>query len=182
MTTMKLREPATIDDLLQCPKDGRKYELVDGKIVVSPTGFRHGTVVARIVHLIATFLDANPIGEVCADDLGVHFPNGNLRSPDVTFVRNDKVPTGKAAEGFLKSMPDLAVEVLSPHDSLKQVGEKIGEFLDSGVPLVWLVDPELKTVTLYRSLSQTEQLTSADVIDAGDILPGFSCPVSRFFS
>src|SRR5262245_38288674 len=100
MTTMKLKSPATIDDLLQCPKDGRKYELVDGEIVVSPTGLQHGMVVGKIVHIIATFLETSPIGVVLADNLGIHFPNGNLRSPDVTFVRNEKVPTGKSTEEF----------------------------------------------------------------------------------
>jgi Uma2 family endonuclease len=181
MTAMKLKSPATIDDLLQCPKDGRKYELVDGSIVVSPAGFYHAVIVGRIVHILATFLEENPIGQVCGDNLGINFPNGNLRSPDVTFVRNDKVPTGKAAEAFANFIPDLAVEVLSPHDSLKEVGEKIGEFLDCGVPLVWVVDPARETVTVYRSLSQTEQLHSKDIITAEGILPGFSSSVSRFF-
>jgi Uma2 family endonuclease len=181
MTAMKLNFPATISDLLKCPKDGRKYELVDGRIVVSPTGFQHAEVVARIVYILATFLDAHPIGKVCADNLGIIFPNGNLRSPDVTFVRLDKAPTGKAAEGFATFIPDLAVEVLSPHDSAKELGEKIGEFLNNGVPLVWLVDPASQTVTVYRSLTNIEKLNPNDVIKAEDVLPGFSSPVARFF-
>jgi Uma2 family endonuclease len=181
MTAMKLNGPATIDDLLRCPKDGRKYELVDGRIVVSAAGFRHAQIVWKIVHIIATFLDAHPVGQVVGDNLGINFPNGNLRSPDVTFARNEKLPVGEAAYAFAEFIPDLAVEVLSPNDSLKEVGEKIGEFLECGVPLVWLVDPERETVTVYRSLSQTEQFTGSDIITAEPALPGFSCPVSRFF-
>jgi Uma2 family endonuclease len=73
------------------------------------------------------------------------------------------------------------VEVLSPSDSLRQVAAKIGEFLDCGVPLVWLVDPARETVTVFRSLSDTKQLTGDDTIDAGTVLPGFSCRVARFF-
>ena len=181
MIEMKLPQPATIDDLMRCPEDGRKYELVDGRIVVSPTGFQHGVVVAKIVHVLATFLETHPIGAVCGDNLGVRFPNGNLRSPDVTFVRIEKVPTGEEAKEFATFIPDLAVEVLSPHDSLKEVGEKIGEFLDCGVPCVWLVDPARRTVTVYRSLSLTEQLDGDSVITAEDVLPGFSCSILRFF-
>jgi Uma2 family endonuclease len=147
---------------------------------VSPAGFRHGQVVARIVHIIATFLETSPIGIVLGDNVGLHFPNGNLRSPDVFFVRNSKVPVGKEAKGFGNFVPDLAVEILSPNDSLKEVGQKIGEFLECGVTVVWLVDPERETVTVYRSLSQTEQLSSKDVITT-ECLPGFSCAVSRFF-
>lgn len=181
MTPMKLKSPATIDDLLQCPNDGRKYELVDGEIVVSPTGFRHAVIVGKIVHIFATFLEAHPIGKVCPDNLGIRLPNGNLRSPDVTVVRNDKLPSGESPEGFAEFVPDLAVEVLSPQDSLKEVGQKIGEFLENGVPAVWLVDPAQKTITVYHSLSQTQQFTTDDVITAEPVLPGFSCPVSRFF-
>ena len=181
MTTMKLKGPATLDDLLQCPEDGRKYELVDGEIVVSPAGFHHAELVVKIACIIATFLEASPIGRVLGDNLGISFPNGNLRSPDVTFVSNEKLPAGESPEGFGKFIPDLAVEVLSPHDSLRHIGQKIGEFLECGVPLVWLVDPGRQTVTAYRSLSQTEQFSSADIISAEPVLPGFSCPVSRFF-
>ena len=181
MASMKLKGPATIDDLLQCPKDGRKYELVDGEILVSPAGFRHAEVAIKIAHIIATYLDAFPIGKVLGDNLGIAFPNGNLRSPDVTFVRNEKLPAGKSPVGFGEFIPDLAIEVLSPHDSLQEVGRKIGEFLECGVPLVWLVDPARETVTVYRSLSQTEQLGSNDIISAESVLPGFSCLISRFF-
>ena len=75
----------------------------------------------------------------------------------------------------------MAVKVLSPSDSLKELGRKIGEYLENGVPLVWLVDPAQKTVTVYRSLSQTEQLDSNDTITAEPVLPGFSVQVRRFF-
>jgi hypothetical protein len=78
---MKLEQPATIEDLMRCPEDGRKYELVDGRIVVSPGGFRQAGVVANMIYVLATFLEAHPIGLVLGPSLGIHFPNGNLRSP-----------------------------------------------------------------------------------------------------
>src|SRR5687767_7087434 len=116
--------------------------------------------------MIGSFLERNPIGEVCADNLGIKLPNGNLRSPDVTFVRNEKIPTGTLADAFADFIPDLAVEVMSPQDSPREVGQKIGEFLECGVPVVWLVDPARETVTVYRSLSQTETFTIKDIITA----------------
>src|SRR5436190_14616056 len=112
MATMKLKGPATIDDLLQCPEDGRKYELVDGEIIVSPAGFHHAEIALRIAHIIATFLDESPVGRVLGDNLGVAFPNGNLRSPDVTFVSNEKLPRDQSPKGFGEFILDLAVEVL----------------------------------------------------------------------
>jgi Uma2 family endonuclease len=181
MQTVKPKGTATVEDLLKMPQDGRKYELVGGEIVVSPTGYRHSRITIKIVHIIATFLDQHPVGVVCGSDLGVWFSDGNLRSPDVTFVRNEKVPTGKSAREFATFIPDLAVEVLSPTDRPKLVADKISEFLDNGVPLVWLVDPERKTVTEYRPASEPKLYSGDDVILAEPVLPGFSCPVSRFF-
>jgi Uma2 family endonuclease len=181
MRLMKPKIPATIDDLLRMPKDGRKYELVDGEIVVSPAGMRHSEVAAKIGYIIATFLENSPVGKVYSADVGILLPNRNLRSPDVTFVRNEKLPAGKSPESFGEIVPDLAVEVLSPSDSLAQVGRKIGEYLECGVPVVWLVDPRRETVTVYRSLSQTQALGADDAVEAEPVLPGFSCPISRFF-
>lgn len=181
MPPMKLDRRATIEDLMQMPEDGQKYELVDGEIVVSPTGYRHSVVGMRIGYLIQRYLDEHPLGGIAGADLGVVFKNGDLRSPDLTFIRNEKIPAGDAQKRFLEVVPDLVVEVLSPSDSMRFVGYKIGEFLECGVPIVWLVDPEQRTVTVYRSLSHTERYTSDDTITAEPVLPGFSCTVSRFF-
>jgi len=178
---MKIRGPATIEDLLRMPKDGRIYELVDGEILVSPAGMRHGEVVIKIGAVVATFLGNNPIGKVYSPDTGIVLPDGNVRCPDVSFVRNEKLPGGESPETFGELVPDFVVEVLSPNDSLKEVGRKIGEYLEYGVPLVWVVDPKRKTVTAYRSLSATVQYTADDTITAEPILPGFSCTVSKFF-
>lgn len=181
MPIMKPRGTATVEDLLNMPVDGLKHELVDGEIVVSPTGYLHSEITTRISHILATFLDGHPIGRVLSSDVGIWFPNGNLRSPDVTFVRNEKRPKGDALYDFAKFVPDLAVEVLSPNDRPRHVAQKIGEFLECGVPIVWLVDPAKKTVTEYRSLSEIQLYAGDDVIHAEPVLPGFSCAVSSFF-
>src|SRR6266702_4332366 len=91
---------------------------------------------------------------------GSAFPMAIFASPDMTFVRSEKLPGGKSPDSFGEFIPDLAVEVLYPYDSLKEVGRKIGEFLECGVPLVWLVDPAHQTVTVYRSLSDTAQYSA----------------------
>ena len=181
MQTVKPKGTATVEDLLKMPEDGQKYELVDGEIVVSPTGYRHSKITIKIVHIIASFLDEHPIGEVCGSDLGIWLSNRNLRSPDVTYVRNEKVPKGKAARNFAEFVPDLAVEVLSPSDRPRFVRRKVEEFLENDVPIVWLVDPEAKTVTEFRPASEPKVHSIEDTIHAEPILPGFSCPVSRFF-
>ena len=83
--------------------------------------------------------------------------------------------------GFGDFVPDLAVEVLSPSDAQREVADKIGEYLQCGVPIVWLVDPDSKSVTVFRSLTDVRRLESSDTISAEPVLPGFSCRVSQFF-
>ena len=182
MSQMKRKRPVTIDDMYHMPKDGRKYELVGGEVIVTPAGMYHAEIVIKIIRIIATYLDENPIGKVYGDNVGLVFPNGNLRSPDVSFVRNEKLlPGGVSPVTFGELVPDFAVEVLSPDDRPSRVAQKIGEFLECGVPLVWVVDPQTQTVAVYRSLSQTQQFTAKDTITADPVLPGFSTHVSRFF-
>ncbi len=181
MTIMKSARPSTIDDLLDMPEDGQKYELVDGKILVSPAGMRHSEIAVQIAYLLKRHLEDAHAGRIYAADVGLILPNGNIRSPDVCYVTKEKLPGGCSPKTFGEVVPDLVVEILSPNDRMRQVADKIGEFLDCGVPLVWLVDPKAETVTIYRSLSNTERLTATDTIIADPVLPGFSAKVSDFF-
>jgi Uma2 family endonuclease len=119
--------------------------------------------------------------KVYGDNVGIVLPNGNVRSPDMTFVRKEKLPEGRSPESFGRLIPDLTVEVLSPGDSAAFVGQKIGEYLECGVPLVWLADPAQQTVTIYRSLTQTERLAGNDIVTADPVLPGFTVPIAEFF-
>jgi len=125
MTTMTLKGSATLQDLLNTPKDGNKYELVDGEIVVSPTGMRHSAVASNINALIWNFLQKNPIGTVYSSDVGIAFPNGNVRSPDVTYVSRAKLPGGESPETFGEVIPDLAVEVMRLFKRFQEVGVTI---------------------------------------------------------
>lgn len=182
MSQMEIKKPVTIDDMYHMPDDGRKYELVDGEIVVSPSSYLHGEIAFKIARIIATFLDDHPIGKIYGDNVGVIFPTGNLRSPDAFFIRTEKLPGGKSPDTFGEFVPDLAVEVLSPGNRSRYVANKIGEFLECGVPIVWVVDPRTQTVTVYRSLTDTQQFRATDTISAEPVLPGFTCLVSRFFN
>jgi len=181
MHIVKPKGTATLEDLLNMPEDGLKHELVNGEIVVSPGGWKHSEIAIKISHILATFLEGHPIGKIGGSDLGVWLSNGNLRSPDVTFVCNEKLPKEEDQYKFAEFVPDLAVEVLSPSDRPGFVSEKIREFLENGVPIVWLVDPAQKTVTEYRSLSEIKQYSGDGVISAEPVLPGFSSSIARFF-
>jgi Uma2 family endonuclease len=122
--------------------------------------------------LLQLYTDKNPVGVVAGPDVGIRLPDGNVRSPDVSVVRVEKLPDGKPPRTFGAFAPDLAVEVLSPNDSHRAVADKIGEYLQCGVALVWLVDPDARTVTVFRSLTDVHQLMSVDEITADPVLPG----------
>lgn len=181
MASVIAKSPATIDDLRKVPKDGRVYELVDGAIVVTPAGMRHSAVAARITVILGNFVFPRRLGEVCTEGVGIQLPTGNVRSPDGCFVRTEKLPGGRAPVDYGNLVPDLVVEVLSPSDSARDMEKKVDEYLGCGVPLVWVVDPERRTVTAYRPPRDTAEYAGDAELTAEPVLPGFSCRVSEFF-
>jgi Uma2 family endonuclease len=177
---MSSPDEITDEDLLRLPQDGRKYELVDGEIRVSPAGIRHGQVSVRLVFALSLYLRDRPLGIVLDSSTGFRLPGRKLgqkdvRSPDVSFVAAGRFPEDKGPVGFGEFAPDLAVEVLSPDDRPRDVLEKVGEFLDSGTRLVWVIDPEKRAAAVYRSLTEVRQLGPEDNLDGEDVVPGFSC-------
>lgn len=162
-------------DLLSLPRDGRKYELVDGQVRVSPAGARHGEVIVRLTVELASHVRAGGLGRVFDSSTGYRLPGGNLRSPDVSFVATGRLPAGPAPDGFLTVPPDLAVEVLSPEDDARDVLDKVGEYLRCGVRVVWIVDPKAQRAAAYRSLTEVQLVPSGATLEGGDVVPGFSC-------
>ena len=173
------RRPATEEDLLAQPADGYKRELVDGEIRLSPGGARHSRVSLRI----AARLDASVSGRAYAFDssMGFRLPGGNVRSPDASVVLADRLPGGPSSDDFASVAPDLAVEVVSPGDRRRHVLDKVGEYLDSGVRLVWVIDPRQSRATVFRSLTQAREIGPDDYLDGADVLPGFRCRLGDLF-
>jgi Uma2 family endonuclease len=83
--------------------------------------------------------------------------------------------------GFIKVPPDLAVEVLSPNDLAYEVDRKVAEYFSAGVRLIWIVNPETRSVTIYRPDGTASKLNDRDTLEGEDVLPGFRCPVRDFF-
>jgi Uma2 family endonuclease len=169
---------ATEADLLRTPRDGRKYELVDGEILVSPAGSRHGLVSLEIAAKLLAFVKKERLGHVFDSSTGFRLPGGNVRSPDASFVGRGRFEGDEPPEGFSPVPPDLAVEVLSPDDRPRAILDKVGEYLESGVRLVWVIDPRARTATVYRSLNDVRRLGPDNALDGFDVLPGFRCLLS----
>jgi Uma2 family endonuclease len=163
-------------DLLRLPGDGRKYELVDGEIRAIPAGARHGEISVRLTAALLAFVSPQRVGDVFDSSTGYRLPGGNVRSPDASFVSSKRLP--RVPEGFAELAPDLAIEVLSPEDSPREVLDKVGEYLSAGVRLVWVIDPRASCAVSYRSLVDVRKIGPDGTLDGGDVLPGFSCPLA----
>jgi Uma2 family endonuclease len=173
-------------DLLRLPRDGRKRELVDGEIRMSPAGGRHGQVSVELVARIHLHVRERRLGLVFDSSTGFRLAGRkagqqDVRSPDVSFVAAGRLPDDRAPAGFIELAPDLAVEVLSPDERRREVLEKVGEFLDAGTRLVWVLDPEHRTAAAYRSLTEVRRLSENDCLDGEDVIPGFACVLADIF-
>jgi len=169
------RPAATEEDLRATPRDGLKYELVDGHIRVSPAGYRHGQVCWKLGGRLHAFLQEHPVGHGVDSSTGFRLPGGNVRVPDVAFMAKGRFANERGPVGFSDLVPDLAVEVLSPDDRSRDVLDKVGEYLEAGVPLVWVIDPERRTAAVYRSMTDVRRLGADEFLDGEDVLPGFRC-------
>jgi Uma2 family endonuclease len=175
----------TAEELFRMPRDGRKRELVKGELrVMPPTGFEHGAITSNVTAPLHQHVKANQLGVVVAAETGYFIARepDTVRAPDVSFVSQDRIEQIGVTKKFFPEAPDLAVEVLSPGDTVYEVDEKIEEWLESGVKLVWVVNPKRRTVTVYRSLNDVKMLTENDELDGEDVVPGFRYKVADIFT
>jgi Uma2 family endonuclease len=153
----------TAEELERFPEDDWRYEPVEGRLVrMSPVGLPHGEIAARIVALLYAYVQPRQLG-LLVTEVGFKLASNpdTVRAPAVAFVRRDRLAAG-SRRGFWHGPPDLAVEVLSPHDRPSEVQAKIEEYLSCGTILVLVVDPDAATVTLHRRLSAPVTLTGPD--------------------
>ena len=176
---MSTTRAMTEADLMALPDDGCKRELVDGEITVtSPAGPPHGRTNTRLSARLQMWAERHELGDVYCSSTGFWMSSGNLRVPDVSFIARARLPL-PGQRGFSPVPPDLAVEVLSPGDSGRYLLDKVGEYLASGVRLVWIIDPEDRRAVVYRSLTDVRTLAEDDELDGEDVVPGFRCRLAE---
>lgn len=173
----------TPEDLLAMP-DGKRDELVGGQLVERSMGMESSRVATRLVSKIEWFCEKKVLGLAFTADNGYQcFPHepGLVRRPDVSFIRLGRLPGGVVPRGWAKIPPDLAVEVVSPNDSAYQLEDKLEDYEKAGVPLIWVIYPNSRTVWVRRSDGSTSHLHEDDDLSGEDIIPGFRCPVREIF-
>ncbi|MDE2950463.1 MAG: Uma2 family endonuclease [Chloroflexota bacterium] len=180
-----------IDDLWELSHrdvmDPRHYELIGGELIVlSPPGGRHGQLQVRLSRYLDIFAEVQSLG-VVTSDAGYHPPDNRhtLLSPDVAFVSRARAPQ-PFPEKYVPLMPDLAVEIVSPGNTRKEVNRKTQIYLSNGSQLVWIVLPRQARVEVYRRDERQgikrKTANASDILSGEDVLPGFELALQRLFS
>lgn len=159
----------------------KQAEIVNRKVEIKEVpGLRSSGVATGIAVEIGIYLKTNRIGRLYGSDATFTTVGGNERMADVAFVSNEKLKDG---EPVTKAdfAPDLAIEVISPTDKQEAVTTKINEYLAAGVREIWRVEPEVKTVIVYKSLDDVSVYTRDRVLTSEAVLPGFSLALNDIF-
>jgi Uma2 family endonuclease len=173
----------TAEQLLrQQPRD-KRCGLVNGRMMVrEPAGYRHGRIANRLAYLLTRHVDDRDLGVVLAAETGFVLTRDpdTVRAPDVAFVAADRTPEPESS-GFAELAPDLVVEVLSPDDRPGEVLAKVGDWLNAGTRLVWVVDAARRQIRVYREDGSQSVVAGSERLDGEDVVPGFSCRTDAIF-
>lgn len=163
--------------------ENRWFELVRGEVIELPPPQKpHGVVCCNLSYLLGGYIRQRRKGYLTSNDSGVILERDpdTVRGPDVAYYE-DASSWAELHPKYGEVPPRLAVEVLSPNDRANQVNRKIADYLKSGVALVWLVDPDNRTVLVYRPSSGPALRREDEELLGEDVLPGFRCPVAELF-
>lgn len=177
------RKLMTAEEFFQLPDDGMCHELVGGEVHTSPPpGGPHGTATVGIASVLSNHIFPRRLGRLFSQSgFRIERDPDTVRAPDVAFVSATRLPVGPLPLGYPDLVPDLVVEVVSPSDTATEVHERMQEWLRLGARLAWLAYPRTRSVAVYRPGGDFRLLGPEDMIDGGDVLPGFQCRVSDFF-
>ena len=174
----------TADDLLRLYSEGVRGELIRGVLhETMPTGHERGRIVTNLTILMGVFIKPRKLGGLTASDAGVWLERDpdTVREPDIAYFSAERIPLDVRITGYAEVPPDLVVEIVSPSDSPREVNDKAWMWLSYGVRLVWVVQPESRTVDVYGPGRAVVTLNEGDTLDGMDVLPGFTCAVREVF-
>src|SRR5712692_10385135 len=177
---------------LQALYPDRQIELREGKLIImSPSDSVSGEVGARFSMLLSTWVYTNNLGRILDSSTGFRLPNGDLLSPDVSFVSRERLKHNPRT--YLSVVPELIVEIKSSRDRLRELEEKIALFLHQGVQVGLLIDPDTHTVLAYRSsglrsnadgeasLPAGIPLRDGDILSIPELFPGWETPITSLW-
>ena len=173
----------TGEELSKMP-EAEPCELIEGRIVrMSPTSHIHGRIETRFASRLSSFVEAARLGQVLSGEVGIYIRRqpDTIRAADAAYISSARYAQSRS-ESYLDVAPELIVEVLSPDDAWQAVMRKLADYFSIGVQVVWVADPQARTVYAYRSATEAKQFTESDTLTAPEILPGFTLPVAELFA
>ena len=181
MTTTSAPTRFTPDDLLRLENDGL-FELVDGQLVEKQMSSIASKTANRIAYHLSNWTQGFQRGEVFPEQSFQCFPNdpGLIRRPDVALILADRLGS-VPDEGHVPIAPDLAIEVISPNDKIYELDTKLVDYRSAGVKLVWVVNPDVRTVRVHRLDHTVTELHETETLTGESLLPGFSVLVKELF-
>ncbi|NEO15853.1 MULTISPECIES: Uma2 family endonuclease [unclassified Moorena] len=144
-------------------------------IIMSPTGSTTGERNADLIYQLKAWSRQNNLGKVFDSNTGFTLPNGADRSPDASWVQQERwdALTPVEQERFAPICPDFVVELMSPSDSLEKTRAKMREYMENGARLGWLINRKQRKTEIYRPHQAVEILNNPDTMSGEDVLPGF---------
>ena len=145
--------------------------------------YRESLLALFIAEMLNAFVRPRNLGLVTGEAGMMRLFGGLIRIPDVAFASWDRIPGGKVpTEPVPALVPELAIEILSPGNTPAEMRRKRTEYFSAGVRLVWIVDPDSRSVSVYTGVEQSTVLHESDVLEGGEVLPGFSLPLKELFA
>jgi Uma2 family endonuclease len=161
----------------------RRCELVDGILVEKIMGAYESMLAIEIARLLKNFAKPRQLGTVLGEAGLLKLAPGLIRIPDAAFLSMEKFPGGRfPREAAAPLAPDIAVEVLSPGNTAKEMAEKLLDYFAAGARLVWYVDPKKRQVEVFVSPESSKVLSQDQMLDGGEVLPGFELSLKELFS
>lgn len=171
------------DEVLAHP-EWEPCELVRGKVIaMSPAGAWHGSVAAKIITKLSVFNEIHQLGEVFSSETGFIAARNpdTVPAPDAMFLSKKRMPSEGISSAYLSVVPDLAVEVISPSETVFDAGKKAEEYLVAGVAMVWVVDPRARSARVFHSGRAMLELNESQTLSGEEILPGFQLALKSIF-
>jgi len=174
----------TAEEFANRPETDMAEELVRGRVVMSPPpNRRHGYVCGRAVFFLSRYLEDHPIGRAFGNDAAVVTRRGpdTVRGADVAYYSFERLPADADLVPYGPEVPEVAFEVLSPSDRWSRAVMKAGEYMDVGVSIVVVLDPDERSAWVFRAHVGPSELGPDDVLRLEPVLPGFEGVVGRLF-
>jgi Uma2 family endonuclease len=155
------------------------YELHDGRLVVmAPPGEGHGRRQARFARYLVTEGEERGHGQAYAE-VGVLLRRNpdHLLGADAAFVSSAQLPVRTSPEGYLLTIPELIVEVRSKNNTQPEIDEKVDDYLKAGASVVWVADPDARSITVYEPKKAPVTFNATDTLTAPAVIPGFAVVV-----